>query len=136
MDEDAAWCVLIPPGSPPTDHSTRRTVSTSKLSVQLYTVRELLTEDTVGTLRRIADIGFTQVEPFAFLNFADGLRQGLAETGLTAPTTHQGFIGADNLDEVFSTAAELGIQTVIDPYVAPERWQTAADVEETAAQLN
>src|SRR5689334_12764406 len=125
--------------APPThfqNHSTRRTVSTSNLSVQLYTVRELLTEDTVGTLRRIAEIGFTQVEPFAFLSFGDALRQGLAKTGLTAPTTHQGFIGADGLDEVFSAAAALGIQTVIDPYVAPERWQTASDVDGIAAQLN
>ena len=113
-------------------------MSNSNLSVQLYTVRELLTEDTVGTLRRIAEIGFTQVEPFGLLDFADGLRQGFAETGLTAPTTHQGFIGRDDeaLDTVFATAAELGIQTVIDPYVPAERWQTAADVEETAAQLN
>jgi sugar phosphate isomerase/epimerase len=110
-------------------------VSTSKLSVQLYTVRELLTEDTVGTLRRIADIGFTQVEPFAFLSFGDTLREGLAEAGLTAPTTHQGFIGGD-LDEVFAAAQALGIQTVIDPYVAPERWQSADDVAAIAEQLN
>jgi sugar phosphate isomerase/epimerase len=110
-------------------------VSTSKLSVQLYTVRELLTEDTVGTLRRIADIGFTQVEPFAFLSFGDTLREGLAEAGLTAPTTHQGFIGGD-LDEVFAAAQALGSQTVIDPYVAPERWQSADDVAAIAEQLN
>lgn len=110
-------------------------MSTSKLSVQLYTVRELLTEDTVGTLRRIADIGFTQVEPFAFLSFGDALREGLAEAGLTAPTTHQGFIGGD-LDEVFAAAQALGIQTVIDPYVAPERWQSADDVAAIAEQLN
>lgn len=110
-------------------------MSTSKLSVQLYTVRELLTEDTVGTLRRIADIGFTQVEPFAFLSFGDALRQGLTEAGLSAPTTHQGFVGGD-LDEVFGAAKELGIQTVIDPYVAPERWQSVADVAQIADQLN
>lgn len=110
-------------------------MSTSKLSVQLYTVRELLTEDTVGTLRRIADIGFTQVEPFAFLSFGDALRDGLAEAGLTAPTTHQGFIGGD-LDEVFGAAQALGVQTVIDPYVGAERWQTADDVAAIADQLN
>jgi sugar phosphate isomerase/epimerase len=110
-------------------------VSTSKVSVQLYTVRELLTEDTVGTLKRIADIGFTQVEPFAFLTFGDALREGLAEAGLAAPTTHQGFIGGD-LDEVFGAASELGIKTVIDPFVAPERWQTAEDVAQIAEQLN
>ncbi|WP_205631529.1 sugar phosphate isomerase/epimerase family protein [Leifsonia xyli] len=110
-------------------------MSTSPVSVQLYTVRELLTEDTVGTLRRIADIGFTQVEPFAFLSFGDALRQGLGEAGLSAPTTHQGFLGGD-LDEVFGAAKELGIQTVIDPFVAPEKWQTAEDVAQTADQLN
>lgn len=107
----------------------------SKLSVQLYTVRELLTEDTVGTLARIAEIGFTQVEPFAFVSFGEALHRGLAEAGLTAPTTHQGFIGG-NTDEVFAAAKELGVQTVIDPYVAPERWQTESDVAAIADQLN
>ncbi|MFF1633338.1 sugar phosphate isomerase/epimerase family protein [Leifsonia sp. NPDC058248] len=110
-------------------------VSTSKTSVQLYTVRELLTEDTVGTLKRIADLGFTQVEPFAFLSFGDDLRRGLSEAGLTAPTTHQSFIGGD-LEPVFEAAKELGIGTVIDPFVAPDRWQTAESVGEIAAQLN
>ncbi len=110
-------------------------MSTSKLSVQLYTVRELLSEDTGGTLRRIADLGFTQVEPFAFLSFGDALRDGLRDAGLAAPTTHQGFVGGD-LDEVFAAARELGVGTVIDPYVASERWQTARDVEEIADQLN
>jgi sugar phosphate isomerase/epimerase len=110
-------------------------VSTSKTSVQLYTVRELLTEDTVGTLKRIADLGFTQVEPFAFLSFGDDLRRGLSEAGLTAPTTHQSFIGGE-LEPVFEAAKALGIETVIDPFVAPDRWQTAESVDEIAAQLN
>lgn len=110
-------------------------MSTSKLSVQLYTVRELLTEDTVGTLKRIADVGFTQVEPFAFLSFGDELRRGLSEAGLSAPTTHQSFIGAE-LEPVFEAAEALGVETVIDPFVEPARWQTAESVDEIAAQLN
>ncbi|MFF1875519.1 sugar phosphate isomerase/epimerase family protein, partial [Kitasatospora herbaricolor] len=103
--------------------------------MQLYTVRELLTEDTVGTLKRIADLGFTQVEPFAFLSFGDDLGRGLSEAGLTAPTTHQSFIGGE-LEPVFEAAKALGIETVIDPFVAPERWQTAESVDEIASQLN
>lgn len=110
-------------------------MSTSNLSVQLYTVRELLTEDTVGTLKRIADLGFTQVEPFAFLSFGDELRRGLEEAGLSAPTTHQSFIGGE-LEPVFEAAKALGIGTVIDPFVEPSRWQTAESVDEIAAQLN
>ncbi|MFF1877196.1 sugar phosphate isomerase/epimerase family protein [Leifsonia sp. NPDC058230] len=103
--------------------------------MQLYTVRELLTEDTVGTLKRIADLGFTQVEPFAFLSFGDDLRRGLSEAGLSAPTTHQSFIGAE-LEPVFEAAKALGIETVIDPFVDPTRWQTAESVDQIAAQLN
>ncbi len=107
----------------------------SKLSVQLYTVRELLQEDTAGTLKRLADLGFTQVEPFAFVSFGDALVRGLAEAGLAAPTTHQGFIGTD-VAPVFEAAKALGVETVIDPHVPAERWVQKADVDATAAQLN
>ena len=93
----------------------------SELSVQLYTVREALGEDFDGTLGKLASFGFTQVEPFALLNFAHELRDGLADNGLTAPTTHVHLLGEDQ-DAVCALAAELGIQTVIEPYVDPARW--------------
>jgi len=107
----------------------------SELSVQLYTVREALGEDFGGTLGKLASFGFTQVEPFALLNFAHELRDGLADHGLTAPTTHVHLLGEDQ-DAVCALAAELGIQTVIEPYVDPARWQTEAGVGEVAAELN
>jgi sugar phosphate isomerase/epimerase len=107
----------------------------SELSVQLYTVRDALAEDFDGTLGKLAAFGFTQVEPFALLSFADELRSGLAHNGLTAPTTHMHLLGEDQ-DAIFSLAAELGIQTVIEPYVDPARWQSEADISEVASELN
>lgn len=107
----------------------------SELSVQLYTVRDALAQDFDGTLGKLAGFGFTQVEPFALLNFADELRNGLARNGLTAPTTHMHLVDEDQ-DAIFALAAELGIQTVIEPYVDPDRWQTEADVSEIASELN
>jgi sugar phosphate isomerase/epimerase len=107
----------------------------SELSVQLYTVRDALAEDFDGTLGKLAAFGFTQVEPFALLSFADELRNGLARNGLTAPTTHMHLLGEDQ-DAIFSLAAELGIQTVIEPYVDPARWQSEADISEVASELN
>lgn len=107
----------------------------SELSVQLYTVRDALAQDFDGTLGKLAGFGFTQVEPFALLNFADELRNGLARNGLTAPTTHMHLLDEDQ-DAIFALAAELGIQTVIEPYVDPDRWQTEADVSEIASELN
>lgn len=108
--------------------------SPSPVSVQLYTVREALADDLPGTLQRLADIGFTQVEPYGFTGL-DGLGDGLAAAGLTAPTTHGSIVGQD-LESVFARAAELGIGTVIDPHIDGERWLTRDGVVEIAADLN
>jgi sugar phosphate isomerase/epimerase len=112
-------------------------VTHPQLSVQLYTVREAMQEDLRGTLQRIADIGFTQVEPYNFTT-VDGLGDALAAAGLSAPTTHAHFIGedAETLENVFSAAHDLGIATVIDPHVPADRWQTAESIAEIAAQMN
>ena len=107
-----------------------------QLSVQLYTVRGALEEDFDGTLAKIAAFGYTQVEPFAFVNFFDALKSGLSTHGLAAPTTHVGLLSADDQDEVFAKAKELGISTVIDPHTDPARWQTAEGIAEIAAGLN
>ncbi|RCK68561.1 sugar phosphate isomerase/epimerase [Desertihabitans brevis] len=108
------------------------------LSVQLYTVRELAQEDLAGTLQRLADLGFTRVEPYSFLSFGDALKPALEASGLVAPTTHQGFIGKSDaeLEQVFAAATELGIGTVIDPHVPADRWQDAESVAATAEALN
>jgi sugar phosphate isomerase/epimerase len=107
----------------------------SELSVQLYTVRDALAQDFDGTLSKLAAFGFTQVEPFAFVNFADELRSGLATNGLTAPTAHIHLLGEDH-DAICELAAELGIQTIIEPYVDSTRWQSEPDVSEIASELN
>ena len=107
----------------------------SELSVQLYTVRESLARDFEGTLGKLAAFGFTQVEPFAFVNFADELRSGLPNNGLTAPTAHIHLVGEDH-DAICELAAELGIQTIIEPYVDASRWQSEADINEVASELN
>ena len=107
----------------------------SELSVQLYTVRDALAQDFSGTLGKLAEFGFTQVEPFALLNFADELRNGLARNGLTAPTTHMHLVDEDQ-DEIFALAAELGIETVIEPHVDPARWQSEANISDVASELN
>lgn len=105
-----------------------------ELSVQLYTVRDALAEDFSGTLARIAEFGYTLVEPFAFDKFAGQLSE-LSRHGLSAPTAHVALLTGD-LDEIFAAANDLGIQTVIQPFVAPDRWTTEADIRQIATELN
>lgn len=109
-------------------------MSSSQLSVQLYTVREALQADLEGTLARLAEIGFTQVEPYGFTGFPT-LGSALAAAGLAAPTAHVTLVGAD-LATVFASAKEIGIGIVIDPFVKPELWESAEDIVATATALN
>ncbi|HEX4323134.1 MAG TPA: hypothetical protein VHZ77_00730, partial [Gaiellaceae bacterium] len=61
------------------------------VSVQLYSVRDKLSEDLEGTLERLAALGFTNVEPYgAFVVGSDRYAAALAATGLSAPSAHAG----------------------------------------------
>ncbi|MDQ0144686.1 sugar phosphate isomerase/epimerase family protein [Pseudarthrobacter niigatensis] len=104
-------------------------------SLQLYTLRTAMSEDLAGTIRKVADIGFTQVEPYNFVATAKELGAALKENGLTAPSGHAPLLSQDQ-DEIFAAAKELGITTVIDPYLPAEHWQNAEDIQATAAKLN
>lgn len=107
----------------------------SHLSVQLYSVREAFAADPDAALARLAEIGFTQVEPYGLVDNVAALRTGLPKVGLTAPTTHAKLVGVDQ-SAVFAAAAEIGVQIVIDPAVREEHWQTLDDVANTAEALN
>jgi sugar phosphate isomerase/epimerase len=104
-------------------------------SLQLYTLRNAIQEDLPGTIRKVAEIGFAQVEPYNFVATAKELGEALRENGLTAPSGHAPLLSQDQ-DQIFAAAKELGITTVIDPFIPADRWQSAEDVQATAAQLN
>jgi sugar phosphate isomerase/epimerase len=106
------------------------------LSVQLYTLRELLADDLPGTLDRLAALGLAHVEPFRLTDHAPQLGPALAASGLTAPTAHQHVVGTGGEDEVFATAAALGVGTVFDPRIDRQRFESADEVAAVADDLN
>jgi sugar phosphate isomerase/epimerase len=119
-----------------------------EISVQLYSIHSELDADLDGSLRRLAEIGLRTVEAFDFVRRADALKASFDAYDLTAPTAHailiedEGVTTPDGLltvppaEETFAAAVTLGAQVVIDPYVAPERWTTLADVQRNADRLN
>lgn len=115
-------------------------MSPPKLSVQLYTVRDELAQDLGGTLDRLTAVGFTRAEAFGFVGRVDTLGPALRSAGLATPTGHARMLSPERQDpslaETFDAAAELGLEIVIDPLVAPARWSTASEVARTADLLN
>jgi sugar phosphate isomerase/epimerase len=108
---------------------------TKPLSVQLYTVRDALASDLPGTLQRIADIGFTNVELYGYTDRVEAIRDGLEAAGLTAPSGHAKLIGQD-VDAILKASVALGLETVIDPHIDDTRWTSREDVEAIAHELS
>ncbi|WP_027466369.1 sugar phosphate isomerase/epimerase family protein [Curtobacterium sp. UNCCL17] len=111
---------------------------TQPLSVQLYTVRDALSADLPGTLQRIADIGYTNVEAFSFVDDADELAAALRDAGLAAPSGHARLLdaGEQDLERIFHASTTLGFGTLIDPHIDESRWTTREDVEAIARELS
>jgi sugar phosphate isomerase/epimerase len=106
------------------------------ISVQLYTVRDAISENLAAALDRVAAIGFTRVEPYRFVEDAAAYAAALPAAGLTAPSGHAPVIDSATPERTFEAAARLGIGTVIDPFVPTERWQTADDAARNAERVN
>lgn len=110
-------------------------MSNTQLSVQLYTVRDALAADLPGTLKRVAEIGYTNVELFGFVDLADQYSEHLLAAGLSAPSAHARLIGQDTAS-IFAAAKKIGVSTVIDPHIDREMWEERGDIEKQAALLN
>ncbi|KAA9085559.1 sugar phosphate isomerase/epimerase family protein [Microbacterium radiodurans] len=100
-----------------------------------------------GSLAKLAEIGFSNVEAFDFVSRPTEIRAALDAAGLASPTGHapllsdelwtpDGSIPTPAPEVVFEAAAAIGIQTVIDPFVAPDRWLTEDGVADIAERLN
>lgn len=116
-------------------------------SVQLYTLAKEFTEDPNGSLEKLAAIGLKNVEAFDFVGRPAEIRAALDASGLSSPTGHapllsdelwtpDGSIPTPAPEVVFEAAATIGMKTVIDPFVAADRWLTEDGVADIADRLN
>jgi sugar phosphate isomerase/epimerase len=105
--------------------------------LQLYTVRSEMQRDFDGTLARVAEIGYREVE-FAgyFERLPAQVRASLQAVGLAAPAAHIALDAfAGELDRTLDSAAEMGHRYVIVAWVGDER-RSADGYRRTADEFN
>ena len=106
--------------TPAADHTPASTLP----ALQLYTVREQLAADRKGVLDQVAAFGYGAVEPFDILSDPAGLAADLAAAGLAVCSVHAIPVG-EQAGPVAAAARTLGADTVIVPYLPPERFAAA-----------
>lgn len=97
--------------------------------LQLFTVRDALAADLDGTLRRIAEVGYREVELAGFAGVGAGvLREKLMQHGLGVPSMHAGYESLrDDLDGVLDEARLFDASFLVCPFVDARERRTAAD---------
>jgi sugar phosphate isomerase/epimerase len=88
------------------------------IGLQLYTVRELASKDFEGTLRKVAAIGYQEVELYSlFDRKPKGVRKALDDAGLKCVSAHFGVPALrEGLDARIDEAKELGLSFMICPF--------------------
>jgi sugar phosphate isomerase/epimerase len=114
------------------------------IALQLYTVRDHMEKDPVGTLKSVKDMGFDHVEPAGFVGKdAAGFKALLDDVGLAPTSGHWGteLIFGD-LDQVMKEAEIMGVRYVVVPWLGGEvcstedAWRTAIDsMDKAGARL-
>lgn len=109
------------------------------IAAQLYTARELLAKDYVGTVQAVAKIGYRNIEMAGYGNLktAKEVAKVHADAGLKVVGNH---VGVDALEKspnaVFDDNEAVGNKNLIVPWLAEEKRKTADDWKAFAQTMN
>lgn len=109
-----------------------------KIGVQLYTVRNEMAKDFDGSLRKIAEIGYKQVEFAGYYNRTpEQIKTLLGQLGLEAPSVHVGInLLRTELDKAIETAKTIGHRYLICPYLDASERKSLDQYKQHAALFN
>jgi hypothetical protein len=90
------------------------------IGIQLYMVNADLAKDPAGTLKKIAEIGYSEVETAGWGKLsAAQFRDLLRDAGLRAPSAHLGF-GTEETAKLLDDAKTLGVDFVVSSMLPPK----------------
>lgn len=115
-----------------------------KIGLQLYTVRDAMKSDMEGTLAKVAQIGYKEVE-FAglFDHSPKDVRALLDKNGLTAPSGHTPYETlTGDWEKTLGDAKTLGQSYIVCPWVddnllkQPDGWKKVSDTLNRAGETS
>jgi sugar phosphate isomerase/epimerase len=115
------------------------------IGLQLYTLRNEIKADLVGTIRAVAEAGYRQVEPYGFPDTnALELVKVAKDHGMAANSSHFAWesvtdpekAGVAPFAEILEKAKDAGLTHLVIPYLHAESRKTADDYKRLAARCN
>jgi sugar phosphate isomerase/epimerase len=107
------------------------------IALQLYTLREALEKDYVGTIQKVADLGYAGVETAGNYGGSPATAAKLfADLGLTVTSGHAPLPVGDKKNEVLDALGTLGTKRIVCPWLPPERWASSDSIKAVCDELN
>lgn len=112
-------------------------MSAKPISLQLYTLREQMKDGHhLEVLRRVAEIGYTGVEPAGFHGMsAREFRAAVEDLGMTISSNHGPFPTHENVDEVVRMTQELGCEWAVSGF-GPDAFASRDALERAVEKVN
>lgn len=115
----------------------------ANIGIQLYTLRDALAKNPGGTLKKVAEAGYQQVELYGFPN-CQPLIDGAKAAGLAINSAHFEWDSVVNPKDdsmsdfmkILDRAKELGIGHLVIPYLQDGNRRTLDDYKKVAANAN
>jgi sugar phosphate isomerase/epimerase len=106
--------------------------------LQLYSVRDKLSEDFFGTLKKLGDIGYKAFEFAGYYDrSAEEIKKFLDDNGLRAVSSHVPIqLLESNPEKEFEFARKLGMEYVVCPFLPKENWENADYYRKVANLFN
>ena len=120
------------------DHAIER------LGMQLYTVRDLMAKDFEGTLAKVAELGYKEVEFAGYFDHApQDVKAILGRHGLTSPSTHIDYASlGDGFPKVVEASHAIGHRYIVNPWLdeemrkQPDVWKRVAATFNRAGEIS
>jgi sugar phosphate isomerase/epimerase len=109
-----------------------------RLSLQLWSLRDLTKNDFAGTMREVAGMGYNGVETAGFGNLdATAGAKAIREAGLVVSGMHVGIhLLRTEFGRVVDEALACGTQHLVVPYWSPQQFRTGAACSEIGRELD
>src|SRR5882757_1763734 len=128
----------ILPSALPVEHKIKA------VGVQLYTVRDAMKSDFEGTIARVAQIGYKEVEFAGYFDHSPkDISAILKNNGLTAPSCHVAYdIVQNKWDQQIEASHAIGHKFIVCPWIEPKQrqepdgYKRAADLFQKAGEAS
>ena len=139
----AAGTLVLAPSSSLMAALAKDNAYRANIGIQLYTLRDALAKDPAGTLKKVAEAGYKQVELFGFPN-CQPLIDGAKAAGLTINSAHFEWDSVINpkddamsdFKKIVDRAKEVGLSHLVIPYLQDNVRKTLDDYKKIAANAN